>query len=296
MKEFAILTLLLVAPPASAQVVPGSISPENRSNSAAPSFNPVTNESLINSDAQPQNWLHYSGNYSSQRYSGLDQVNAGNASQLEMQWAFQLRALDRAETTPLVVDGVMFVTEAPSNVIALDARTGEQYWRYNYPLGDELNFCCGRNNRGVAILGDRLFMSTLDAHLVAIDARTGSLLWDVEVAPADLGYSKTAAPLVVGDMVITGIAGGEYGIRGFVDAYDVQTGERVWRFWTIPGPDQPGNETWAGDSWMTGGAGTWMTGSYDPDLNLIYWGTGNPGPDWNGDVRLGDNPATAGTS
>ncbi len=290
MKALTTLALVLVAAPLSAQqVVPGSLSPQTRGNVAAPSFSPVTNERLVNSDAEPQNWLHYSGNYYSQRYTQLDQINSENAGDLELQWAFQMTALDRAETTPLVVDGVMFITEAPSNVIAVDAATGEQYWRYNYPLGEELNYCCGRNNRGVAILGDRLFMSTLDAHLVAIDARTGTLLWDAEVASAANGYSKTAAPLVVGDKVVTGIAGGEFGIRGFVDAYDAETGERVWRFWTIPGPGHPDNATWAGDSWMTGGAGTWMTGAYDPDLNLVYWGTGNPGPDWNGDVRLGDN-------
>jgi len=291
MKGLSLLTLLLLAIPASAQVVvPGSLGPQSRSNAAAPSFGPVTAERLVRSDAEPWNWLHYSGNYYSQRFSQLDQVGTANAGRLRMQWAFQLEALDRAETTPLVVDGVMFVTEAPSNVIALDARTGEQYWRYNYPLPEELNYCCGRNNRGVAILGDRLFMSTLDAHLVAIDARTGTLLWDTEVARAEDGYSKTAAPLVVGDKVVTGIAGGEFGIRGFVDAYDAETGERVWRFWTTAGPDDPeANATWSGDSWMIGGAATWMTGSYDPELNLVYWGTGNPGPDWNGDVRLGDN-------
>jgi alcohol dehydrogenase (cytochrome c) len=291
MKGLPLLTVLILAAPASAQVVvPGSLSPENRGNAAAPSFTPVTSERLARSDEEPWNWLHYSGNYYSQRHSRLDQVNTTNANRLRMQWAFQLQALDRAETTPLVVDGVMFVTEAPSNVIALDARTGEQYWRYNYPLPEELNYCCGRNNRGVAILGDRLFMSTLDAHLVAIDARTGTLLWDTEVAVAADGYSKTAAPLVVGDKVVTGIAGGEFGIRGFVDAYDAETGERVWRFWTTAGPEDPAaNATWSGDSWMIGGAATWMTGSYDPELNLVYWGTGNPGPDWNGDVRLGDN-------
>ncbi|HSH74139.1 MAG TPA: PQQ-binding-like beta-propeller repeat protein, partial [Longimicrobiales bacterium] len=293
MKRYVLLSLAaltaLAAPTSAQVVVPGSLSPQARANTAAPSFSPVTGDRLVNSDAEPHNWLHYSGNYYSQRYTRLDQVNADNVSQLRMQWAFQLEALDRAETTPLVVDGVLFVTEAPSNVIALDAETGEQYWRYNYPLPEELNYCCGRNNRGVAILGDRLFMSTLDAHLVAIDARTGTLLWDAEVASAENGYSKTAAPLVVGDKVVTGIAGGEFGIRGFVDAYDVETGERVWRFWTIPGPEHPDNATWSGDSWMTGGSATWMTGSYDPELDLVYWGTGNPGPDWNGDVRLGDN-------
>ena len=178
MKRYSLFTLLLAfATPAWAQVVvPGSLNPATRSNAAVPSFNPVTNERLVNSGAEPHNWLMYSGNYYSQRYSELDQVNTANAAQLEMQWAFQLRALDRAETTPVVVDGVIFVTESPSNVIALDARTGEQFWRYNYELPEEVNYCCGRNNRGVAVLGDRLFMSTLDAQLVALDAKTGTLL------------------------------------------------------------------------------------------------------------------------
>lgn len=256
---------------------------------AAPSFSPITNERLLNADKEPENWLMYSGDYFSQRYSRLDQINNENAEALQMEWAFQLSALDRAETTPIVVDGVMYVTESPSNVIALDAQTGSQYWRYNHDLPEDLNFCCGRNNRGVAVLGDRLYMSTLDAHLVALDAKTGVVVWDVEVGDETKGYSKTAAPLVVGNKIITGIAGGEFGIRGFVDAYDAETGKRAWRLYTIPGPEHPDNKSWSGDSWRTGGSPTWMTGSYDPELNLVYWGTGNPGPDWNGDVRLGDN-------
>ena len=288
-KWYALLSLVLFADPASAVQGPGEDPRPASTIAAAPSFNPVTSGRLRYSDAEPHNWLMYSGNYSSQRYSGLSQVHIQNVDQLQMQWVHQLRVLDRSETTPLVIDGVMYVTEAPSTVIALDARTGDRYWRYEHEIPEDLNFCCGRNNRGVAVLGNRVFMSTLDAHLVALDARTGNLLWDAEVAKEESGYSKTAAPLVVGDKVITGIAGGEFGIRGFVDAYDVKTGERVWRLYTIPGPGEPGNETWAGDSWRTGGSATWMTGSYDPELNLVYWGTGNPGPDWNGDVRLGDN-------
>ena len=280
MKHYAVFTLFVLLFPASLE------SQDSRqrnadTNQVAPSFSPITNERLLNSDAEPENWLMYSGNYFSQRYTRLDQINNENAAELEMQWAFQLRALDRAETTPVVVDGVMYVTESPSNVIALDAKTGSQYWRYNHNLPEDLNFCCGRNNRGVAVLGDKLYMSTLDAHLVSLDAKTGSVLWDVEVADEATGYSKTAAPLVVGDKIITGIAGGEFGIRGFVDAYDAETGERLWRLYTIPGPEHPDNASWSGDSWRTGGSPTWMTGSYDPELNLVYWGTGNPGPDWN---------------
>ena len=253
-----------------------------------PAFSPVTWERLLNAADEPENWLLYSGSLDSQRFSRLDQIHGGNVAELELKWAYQIPEIDRAETVPLVVDGVMFITEAPSNVVAVDARTGRPYWRYDHELPDDLRICCGRNNRGVAILGDTLFMSTLDAHLVAIDARTGNLRWNREVADHAGGYSKTAAPLIVKDKVVTG-AGGEFGIRGFLDAYNPTNGDREWRLYTIPGPDHPDNQTWAGDSWRTGGSPTWLTGSYDPDLNLLYWGTGNPGPDWNGEVRLGDN-------
>ena len=254
-----------------------------------PAFQPVTWERLKNTKAEPQNWLTYSGSMSSQRYSELSSINSQNINLLELKWSYQIPEIDRAETVPLVVDGIMFITEAPSNLTAVDAQTGRVYWRYEQELPEDLRICCGRNNRGVAILGETLYMSTLDAHLVAVDARTGNLLWDKEVADHQAGYSKTAAPLIVKDLVVTGIAGGEFGIRGFVDAYNAETGDLVWRTYAIPGEGEPGNETWSGSSWKTGGASTWLTGSYDPDLNLIYWGTGNPGPDWNGDVRLGDN-------
>lgn len=254
-----------------------------------PAFTPVTWERLVNAADEPENWLMYSGTLDSQRHSRLDQINTGNVSQLEMKWAYQIPVIDRAETTPVVVDGIMFITEAPSNLVAVDAATGRQYWRYDHELPDDLRICCGRNNRGVAILGETLYMSTLDAHLVAIDARTGNVRWDVEVADYAKGYSKTAAPLIVKDKVVTGIAGGEFGIRGFIDAYDAETGELAWRTYTTAGPGDPNVASWSGDSWQTGGAATWITGSYDAELDLIYWGTGNPGPDWNGDVRLGDN-------
>ncbi len=255
----------------------------------APFFSPVTWDRLVNAADEPQNWLMYSGTFDSQRFSRLNQINTENAATLELKWAHHISQLDRNETTPLVVDGVMFITESPSNLTAVDAATGRPYWRYEHELPDDLRVCCGRNNRGVAILGETLYMSTLDAHLVGIDARSGSLLWNTEVADYQQGYSKTAAPLIVKDKVITGIAGGEFGIRGFLDAYDANTGTREWRTYTIPGPDNPDNRSWAGDSWRTGGSPTWITGSYDPELNLVYWGTGNPGPDYNGEVREGDN-------
>ena len=282
------LALIVITLFASIQLVAGQ-DQSSESAGMAPSFTPVTWERLLNADQEPHNWLMYSGTFDSQRYSRLDQIHTRNVGQLELKWAYQIPEIDRAETTPLVVDGVMFITEAPSNVVAVDAKTGRQYWRYEHELPDDLRICCGRNNRGVAILDETLYMSTLDAHLVAIDARTGNLLWSSEVANHAAGYSKTAAPLIVKDKVVTGIAGGEFGIRGFLDAYNAKTGRREWRTYTIPGPDHPDNRTWAGNSWRTGGSPTWLTGSYDPELNLVYWGTGNPGPDWNGDVRLGDN-------
>jgi len=254
-----------------------------------PTSNLVTTDRLVNAEAEPHNWLMYSGDYKSRRYSGLDQIDKQNVSDLEVQWIYQLQEPGRSGTTPLVVDGMMYITESPSSVIALDAESGRPFWRYDHPLPDELNFCCGPSNRGVAISGDRLFMSTMDAHVVALDAKTGSVIWNAEAGDPKDGYNKKAAPLVVKDKIITGIAGGEFGIRGFVDAYGAQTGDRIWRFNTIPGPDHPDNRTWEGDSWRTGGAPTWITGSYDPELNLVYWGTGNPGPDYNGGVRVGDN-------
>ena len=276
------IAVLICAAPVLAQ-------PSESQSGAAPSFSPVTWERLLNAADEPENWLMYSGTLDSQHFSGLDQIHNRNVGELELKWAYQIPQLDRAETVPLVVDGVMFITEAPSNVVAVDAATGRQYWRYNHELPDDLRICCGRNNRGVAILGETLYMSTLDARLVAIDARTGNLVWNTEVADYRSGYSKTAAPLIVKDKVVTGIAGGEFGIRGFIDSYDATTGDLDWRADTIPGPDHPDNQTWAGESWRTGGSASWITGAYDPDLDLVYWGTGNPGPDWNGDVRMGDN-------
>ena len=280
---------LLIAIAVPVCVAPVLAQPSETPPGATPSFSPVTWERLLNAADEPENWLMYSGTLDSQRFSGLDQIHNRNVGELELKWAYQIPQLDRSEAVPLVVDGVMFITEAPSNVVAVDAASGRQYWRYNHELPDDLRICCGRNNRGVAVLGDTLYMSTLDARLVAIDARTGNLVWNTVVADYRSGYSKTAAPLIVKDKVVTGIAGGEYGIRGFIDSYDATSGELDWRADTIPGPDHPDNQTWAGDSWRTGGSSSWITGAYDPDLDLVYWGTGNPGPDWNGDVRMGDN-------
>ena len=250
---------------------------------------PVTMDRLLHPEREPQNWLTYSGSYSSQRYSTLDQITAGNAKNLEMQWVFQARSLEKFEATPLVVDGIMYLTEAPNNVVALDARTGAIFWVYEYRPSPDARVCCGAVNRGLAILGDTLYMGTIDARLVAIDARSGHPNWIIKVGDPKLGYSITHAPLVVKDKVIVGVSGAEYGIKGFIAAYDAKTGKEDWRFNTVPSPGEPGNNTWAGDSWKHGGGSAWITGSYDPSLNLLYWGVGNPGADWNADDRAGDN-------
>ncbi len=249
----------------------------------------VTYERLVHAANESGNWLTYSGAYRSWRYSALDQITLQNAPRLRVEWVYQMPTTLMVETTPLVVDGIMFLTEPPSNVVALDAASGRQYWKYRRELPKRINVCCGQVNRGVAALGDRVFIGTVDAHLVALDAKTGDVLWDVPVADYSTGHSITVAPLAVKDMIICGISGGEYGVRGFLDAYDAATGKRRWRFWTIPEPGQPGNETWPATSWKTGGAPTWVTGSFDVEQNLIIWGTGNPSPDWNGDSRRGDN-------
>lgn len=238
---------------------------------------------------EPQNWLTYSGNYSGHRFSLLSQINEQNVQNLKPAWSYQVNSLQKFETTPIVVDGVMYISEPPSHVTAIDARTGRPIWKYRRSLPDDIRVCCGQVNRGVAILDNLVFVGTVDAHLVALNSKTGTVMWDTTVANYKGGYSITGAPLVVKDKVIVGMAGGEYGVRGFLDAYEAATGKRAWRFWTIPAPGEPGGETWHGESWKTGSASTWVTGTYDAETNLLYWGTGNPGPDWNGDVRKGDN-------
>jgi alcohol dehydrogenase (cytochrome c) len=266
-----------------------------QANRQAP-ISPVPFERILGANQEPQNWLTYSGTTMSQRHSALTQITPDNAKDLTLQWVFQARSLEKHEVTPLVVDGVMYTIQSPNDVIALDAATGKTIWTYAHkPALETKNPCCGNLSRGVAILDNKLFLATLDAQLIAIDARSGRELWKTQVADYKDQYSMTSAPIVVKDKVITGVAGGEHGIRGFLAAWDVNTGKELWRFYTVPGPGEPGNETWLGkdgkpnDSWMHGGAPIWETGSYDPESNLTFWGTGNAGPDWDGDARLGDN-------
>ncbi|HWW82530.1 MAG TPA: PQQ-binding-like beta-propeller repeat protein, partial [Vicinamibacterales bacterium] len=255
----------------------------------------VSFDRLLHASQEPQNWMTYSGSLFSHRYTALTQITPANVKNLELQWVFQTRGpaepTEKSEATPLVVDGIMYTVLSPNHVVALDAATGRMFWMYSPRLSPQARVCCGRVNRGLAILGDSLFMGTIDGHLIAIDAKSGKPIWDVSVTKPELGYSLTHAPLIVKDKVIVGPAGGEYGIRGFIAAFDAKSGKEAWRFHTVPGPGEPGFDSWpAGtNAWEHGGGSIWVTGSYDPDLNLMYWGVGNPGPDWNADPRPGDN-------
>jgi alcohol dehydrogenase (cytochrome c) len=234
-------------------------------------------------------WPTYHGSNNAIHHSTLTQIHPGNVKDLEIKWAWQAQSLEKFETTPLVVGGVMYLTEAPNTIVALDPKTGREYWAYEHKLPDVTYPCCGKVNRGLAIANGTLYMGTLDMKLVAVDAATGQKKWETKAGNYDEGYALAHAPLIIKDKVIVGTAGGELGIRGYIAAYDANTGEQVWKFKTIPEPGEPGHETWGGDSWKHGGGSIWLTGSYDPELNLTYWGIGNPGPDWNPAMRPGDN-------
>ncbi|HEY4364618.1 MAG TPA: PQQ-dependent dehydrogenase, methanol/ethanol family [Bryobacteraceae bacterium] len=249
----------------------------------------LTYDRLRNAAAEPQNWLTYWGDYAGRHYSGLKQITTANANQLQARWSVPMPGNAVLESTPLVVDGVMYTSGMAGQVFAIDARTGLQIWRYQRPQKvvppGEIN----RYSRGVAMLGNRLFLGTLDAALVALDARTGQPLWEVQVADPLKGYSITSQPLALRDRIVVGAGGGEFGASGFVEAFDPATGKRLWHFDTVPGPGEFGHETWKGDSWQHGGSPTWLTGSYDPESDTLFWTVGNPGPDIDADVRSGDN-------
>ena len=205
----------------------------------------VSYERLRQADSEPANWLTYSGNYSAQRYSGLNQITPANVRQLRPVWVYQMQTTERVEASPLVADGMMYVSEPGGSVTALDTLTGRPLWKYVRTVAKGARGCCGQVNRGVAILNDMVYVGTFDSHLVALDIKSGIVRWDAEVAEPKLGHSITAAPLALKDKILVGIAGGEYGIRGFVDAYDAKTGQRAWRFWTVPAAGEPGSETWS---------------------------------------------------
>jgi alcohol dehydrogenase (cytochrome c) len=257
----------------------------------------VTFDRLLGAHLEPENWLTYSGSLRGIRHSYLTQIAPSNVAALEMAWVWRAETPFVMEATPLVANGVLYTTQAPNDVVALDAATGRLLWKHEYTPARRARASGGggRPNRGLAMLGDTLFLGTLDAHVRAIDAYSGKLVWNTRVADAadracgrGLCYVITHAPLAVKDKVVVGVGGGEGPTRGFVVALDANTGNEVWRFHTVPAAGEPGNETWAGDSWRTGGAGVWNIGAYDSDLNLTYWGTGNPYPE-DGAGRAGDN-------
>ncbi len=250
---------------------------------------PVDAAMLAAGSADPTKWLHYGGDYANFRHSPIEELTPTSVRDLRVAWTFPTGTDGQFEASPVVYDGIMYVSSSHNRLFALDAATGEAYWRYDHPQPADLRVCCGPVNRGVAISGDAVLMATLDARLIAFHRLSGEILWNVEIIDYRDGYAATSAPLIVGGLAVIGVAGGEFGIRGFFDAYDVETGARVWRHYTVPAEGEPGVESWAGESFRTGGAPTWTTGAYDPETNTLFWTTGNPAPDWNGDDRAGDN-------
>jgi alcohol dehydrogenase (cytochrome c) len=252
-----------------------------------------TSLDLAAADQNRGEWLLYGRTYDNQRFSPLTQITPRNVSQLRPVWAASMGSIDGVEATPLVKDGVIYVSGAYSHVMAFDARNGQRLWHWTPEYAAELGtiLCCGPVNRGVAILGDLVYVLTLDARLVALKKSDGTVAWEKPIDDWKRGISATGAPLVVKNKVIVGIAGGEYGVRGYIRAYDASTGAIAWTTYTVPAPGEPGADTWPGDTWKTGGGATWQSGAYDSQLNLLYWGTGNPGP-WNSDLRKGDNKWT----
>ena len=252
-------------------------------------YSPVTAERLKN--PEPGNWMHYRRTYDGQGYSTLDQINTSNVKNLVPVWTFSTGVVEGHEAPPIINNGVMFVATPEGQVIALNAKTGDEYWRYKRQLPEDL-FQLHPTNRGVGLWEDKVYLATTDDHLVALDAKTGKVVWDTKVQDYKKGQYMTLMPLVVDGKVIVGGSGGELGVRGYVVAYDANTGKELWRTFTIPGTGEPGNETWKGDDWKTGGGSAWMTGNYDPETKTIYWGTGNAAP-WPGDTHPGDNLYTS---
>ena len=250
---------------------------------------PVTETDLRKGLSDSSRWLLYGGNYSNYRHSPVKDLNPDSVKDLEVAWAFPTGTLGQFEVSPVIYDGIMYVSSSYNRLFALNPTTGDLYWRYDRQLPDDLRLCCGPVNRGVAITDDVVIMATLDAKIMAFDRLTGKIVWQNEIADYKSGFSATSMPMIVKNMAIIGVGGGEFGVRGFFDAYDVKTGKRIWRHYTVPAKGEKGADTWAGDSNETGGAPAWTSGAYDPETDTLYWTTGNPSPDWNGDSRKGDN-------
>jgi alcohol dehydrogenase (cytochrome c) len=273
-------TLLILAAVIILGLLPGRVAAQEIAN-----YSPVTDQRLLK--PEPHNWLMYRGTYDGWGYSPLNKINATNVKKLVPVWSFSTGVIEGHQSPPIVNDGVMFITTPQNQVFALDAKTGDPLWRYKRELPEDI-ILSHPTNRGVGLYEDKVYLGTLDCHLVALDAKTGKVAWDKTVDNYKTGYYLTLAPLVVKGKVIVGMSGGEYGIRGYIAAFDAKTGVEVWKTYIIPGPGEPGHETWTGDAWKTGGGSAWITGSYDPQLNLTYWGTGNTGP-WPADAHPGDN-------
>ncbi|MEX2494783.1 MAG: PQQ-dependent dehydrogenase, methanol/ethanol family [Woeseia sp.] len=265
---------------------------------APPVAQAVTSERLVRARSEPHNWLTYYGAYDGQRFSSLDEIRTGNVKNLKVAWTFQHAPMTLMaahptygfEATPIVIDGVMFISGWNGYVWALDATNGKLLWEYQHAVPLDTPLCCGNINRGVAVARGKVFYATPDAHLIALDAMSGDVAWEKVFGDIRAGETATVAPLVVKNLVLVGASGGEFGVRGHIDAFDVDTGKRVWRHYTIPRPEEPGGETWGNsEAWQRGGGTTWITGTYDPELDLVYWGTGNPGPDFRGNLRPGAN-------
>lgn len=255
---------------------------------AAASFLASANDGVAKAAADAGQWPMYGRTYDNQRFSPLNQINTGNVAKLKLAYTLQLGALRSNESTPIVVGDTLYVSSSwgPKTVFALDAKSGAIKWRYEPELpNDMMQYgCCDVNNRGVSYADGKIFVGRLDGHLVALDATTGKEIWKVQVVDYKQGSVITSPPLVVKNLVITGYGGGEYGGRGSLTAYDTSTGKEVWKTWTVPGAGEPGNDTWKGDTWKTGGGAAWLIGSYDPKTNTVFWGTSNPSP-WNALVR-----------
>jgi alcohol dehydrogenase (cytochrome c) len=252
----------------------------------------VTDEMLLTAHLDPNNWLMAGRDYAGTRFSPLSRINTTNVRRLVPKWSFSLGTLDAQNTTPLVNHGVMYVTAAHSHIYAVDARTGRMIWKYAHPVAEGVGkvLCCDAGNRGAALYRDKVYFATLDAHVVALDAASGKVVWETTLADWSKAYTMTVAPLVVKGKVVVGMSGAEYPTRLFIEALDAESGKPVWRRYTIPAPGEPGHETWGpADMAKYGGASAWITGSYDPDLDILYWSTGNPNPDWDGEDRPGDN-------
>lgn len=259
---------------------------------AAPGpYTPVTDARLAN--PEPSNWLQYRGNYSGWGYSALDKINTGNVGKLQLAWAYSTGQVDGHQSPPIVNNGSMFITTPGAQVIALDAKTGAELWRYKKELPPEL-MQLHPTNRGVALYGDKVYVATVDCHLVALDAKTGKVVWTKAVSDWKAIHYMTLAPLAAKGKIMVGSSGGETGVRGFVAAFDAETGVEAWRTYTVPAPNEPGGHTWPGESYKNGGGSIWITGTYDPERNLAYWGTGNPAP-WPTEGRKGDNLYTTST-